>query len=298
MDHDAQFRRGLLLGLAAYVIWGFLPLYFHALRDVPPVELVGWRIVATLPLCLVIIARRGQSPDLRAALANRAVLAQLACSALLIGGNWLIYVTAIMHGHVLAASLGYFINPLVNVLLGTVFLGEKLSRRQWLAVAIATAGIALLLGDALDMLAISLSLAVTFALYGLVRKVTPVGSVPGLTIETMVLVLPAIGVVAWFAYAPAGSSMARDPFTAAMLLGTGVLTAIPLLMFAVAARRLNLSLLGFIQFISPTIVFLMGVTVFHEALDPLRTGCFVLIWIAIALFSWDMLARRSRNAAT
>nr|WP_295529940.1 EamA family transporter RarD [Novosphingobium sp. Chol11] len=282
---------GLATAIATYLIWGFLPLYLKKLSFVPALELVGWRIIFTLPLCLIFIHARRQWGDLAAALANRRVLLNLCMSALLIGGNWLLYTNAINNGHVLAASLGYYICPLLNVLLGTVFLGERLNRVQWLAVGIAAMGIGLLLYGAADVFGVALSMAASFALYGLVRKLTPVGSVPGLTIETSLLILPAIGVCLWLARLPAGSSIAGGPAVVALLFGSGVLTAVPLLLFAVAARKLDLSVLGFIQFIAPTIVFVLGHFVFHEPLDAVRLTCFVLIWIAIALFSWDMLRR-------
>lgn len=290
--HREKPASGLALALAAYALWGVFPLYFHALRAVPPLELVGWRVILTMPVCIAIIAWRGQGAELWRALSTPKILLQLAISAVLVGGNWLIYVMAVTNGHVLAASLGYYINPLVNVLLGTALLGEKLGRRQWLAVGIAAAGIALLVGGALNMLGIALSLAFTFGLYGFVRKLVPVGSVPGLTIETMVLLLPALAVVAWYSATPAGSGMTIDPTTTALLLCAGAVTAVPLLMFAVAARRMDLSTLGFVQFLSPTIAFLLGIFMFGETLDPARLACFVLIWSAIALFSWDLLAKR------
>lgn len=294
-SHHRAGSGGLLFALAAYVIWGFLPIYFKLLHHVPPLELVAWRILFTLPLCLLFIALRRQWPDLRAAVTNPRTLLRLGASALLIASNWLIYVAAIQQGHVLAASLGYYINPLLNVLLGTVLLGERLNRARWIAVAIATAGIALLLWGAVEMLGIALALAVSFALYGLVRKLTPVGAVPGLTVETAVLFLPAAAMAWHFAGQPGGSSLGSGPATAGLLIGSGVLTGVPLLLFAVAARRLDLSTLGFCQFIAPTIAFLLGVAMFHEPLDPVRLACFVLIWIAIALFSHDMWKNRARG---
>ncbi|MFM6829625.1 MAG: EamA family transporter RarD [Novosphingobium sp.] len=288
MSHSPAFRRGLAAALIAYIFWGVLPLYFRALHGVPPLELVGWRVVFTLPVCLVIVAIRKQGPQLRAAFASPRLLAQLALSAALIGGNWLIFIIAINNGHVLATSLGYYINPLLNVLLGTMLLGERLSRLQWLAVALAGAGIALLLAGAFDMLAVALSLAMTFAFYGFVRKQAPVGSVPGLTIETAVLFVPALIVVWLAALSPQGSSMAGGGHIPPLLSASGVATAIPLMLFAVAARAMPLSTLGFLQFIAPTISFVLGLTVFGETLDATRLGCFALIWTAIALYSWDM----------
>ena len=286
---------GLAAAITTYLIWGFLPLYFKQLTFVPPLELIGWRIVFTLPLCLIFIRVRRQASDLVAALTTPRVMRNLCISAMLIGCNWLFYVKAINGGHLLASSMGYYICPLINVLLGTVFLGERLSRVQWLAVASAAIGIAVLLSGAADTLGVALSIAVSFALYGLVRKVTPVGSVPGLTIESGLLFLPAVAVLIWYARSPAGSVMAGGPGVGALLFGCGVLTAVPLLLFAVAARKLDLSLMGFIQFIAPTIVFLLGHFVFREPLDTVRLTCFVMIWIAIALFSWDMLRRSGRS---
>ena len=283
------------MAVGAYLIWGFLPLYLMLVRAVPPFEFVGWRIIFTLPLCLLFIALRRQTGDLLAALRNPAVMVRLAVSSVLIGVNWLIYIAAIQAGHVFAASLGYYINPLVNVLAGTLFLREKLSARRWVAVALATAGVSLLAWDARDMLWISLSLAVSFSAYGLVRKLTPVGSLPGLTIESAVLLLPAIAVAAYYAGLPAGSAFGRDAGSSLLLMLGGVVTAVPLLLFAIAARRMDYSTLGFVQFIAPTIVFLLGLFVFHEPLRHVQLACFVAIWCAIAIFVWDLLARR--NAA-
>lgn len=295
MNESSTLRRGLASALAAYVMWGLLPLYFRALHAVPPLELVGWRVLFTVPVCFVIISFRKQWPDVRAALTSGHVLGLLVLSALLIGSNWLIFVIAINSGHVLATSLGYYINPLINVVLGTVFLGERLTRVQWMAVALAGAGIALLLGGALDTLAVALSLAFTFAFYGFVRKKAPVGAVPGLTIETVLLVAPALVIVWLGAVSPAGSALAMGGYETPLLIASGVATAIPLLLFAVAARSLPLSTLGFVQFLSPTLSFILGLTVFGEALDTTRLACFALIWAAIALYSWDMV-KRARQA--
>jgi chloramphenicol-sensitive protein RarD len=298
MNDRPNDRSGLWLAVLAYVLWGFLPLYFRALHTVPPLELVGWRVVFTLPLCLLIIRWRGQVGEVRAAFANRRTLMQLCGSALLIGSNWLIYVLAIQHGHVLAASLGYYINPLINVVLGTALLGERLSRTQWVAVAIAASGTALLVAGALDMLGVAMALAVTFAGYGLVRKLTPVGAVPGLTVETTLLLLPGIAAVTWFAQSPEGSSLGKDATTTTLLVLAGGATAVPLLLFAVAARKLDLSVLGFVQFVSPTIAFVLGLTVFGEPLDTTRLACFMLIWLAIGIYSWDMFRRRAKYSRT
>ncbi|GGD88782.1 permease [Tsuneonella deserti] len=292
-DASSPARSGLPAALGAYLIWGFLPLYLIFVSAVPPFEFVAWRIIWTLPLCLVIVSLRRQWPEIRAALGSPRVLATLTASAALIGINWLVYIWAIQTGEVFAASLGYYINPLINVLLGTLLLGEKLTARGWAAVAIAGAGIALLLGGALTTLWISVTLALSFGAYGLLRKRVPVGALPGLTIESLILLLPAFGTVAWFASTPAGASFGHEWSLSLLIVLGGALTAIPLWLFAVAARRMAYSTLGFVQFLSPTIVFVLGLTVFHKPLLPVQLAAFVAIWIAIAVFVWDLRASRT-----
>ena len=288
---------GLAAALGAYFLWGFLPLYLILVREVPPFEFVGWRIIWTVPICFILIALRRQWPDIKAALADRRTLSWLVVSAALIGANWLIYIWAIQRGHVYAASMGYYLNPMLNVALGTIFLHEKLSRRQWLAVAIACAAIASLLFGALSTLWITLSLAGTFGFYGLVRKQTPVGAVPGLAIESVLLVLPSTAIVWWYASSPAGTSFGQDVNLSLLIMLGGVVTAVPLLLFAIAARKLPYSTLGFIQFLAPTIVFVLGLTVFEETLEPAELGAFILIWIAIGIFVSDLFAKRKSTVA-
>ena len=291
---------GLPHALGAYIIWGLLPLYLRLIHDVPPFEFVAWRIVFTVPLCLLFVAVWRQGPELRRVLGDPRLLGRLLLTALLIGINWTIYIAAVQHGHVLATSLGYYINPLVNVLTGTLFLKERLSKRQWAAVGLAALGVSLLAWGARDTLWISLSLAVSFSLYGLLRKVSPVGSLPGLTIESLVLLLPASAVAWWFAQQPGGSAVGHDTVKTLLVAASGLLTALPLLMFATAAQRMDYSSLGMVQFLSPTIVFVLGLFVFGEPLKPVQLACFVLIWAAIALFVWDLLAlrRQVRPAAS
>ncbi|KZY92248.1 MULTISPECIES: EamA family transporter RarD [unclassified Erythrobacter] len=290
-------RTGLAAAFSAYVIWGFLPLYLILVRSVPAFEFVGWRIIWTMPLCLLIVLARRQGPDLRAALANRRTLGLLALSATLIAVNWVVYVWAIQNGQVYAASLGYYINPLVNVLLGTVLLGEKLSRPQWAAVGLAGIGVSLLAAGALTTLWISLTLALSFGSYGLIRKQLDVGSVPGLTIESALLLLPSLA-VAWYYAQTQGSSFAVSTELSLAIMAGGVVTAFPLLLFAIAARKLPYSMLGFIQFLAPSIVFVLGLTVFGEELKPVQAACFACIWAAAAIFVWDLVARTRKPAAS
>lgn len=288
-------KSGLAPALGAYLIWGFLPLYLILVRAVPAFEFVAWRIVWTLPICLLIVLVRRQWPDVRAAIADRRTLGWLGVSSLLIGVNWFVYIWAIQSGEVYAASLGYYINPLINVLLGTLLLGERLTKTQWAAVAVAAVGVALLAETALTTLWISLTLALSFGSYGLVRKQVPVGSLPGLTIESALLFLPSLALAGWFA-TTRGSSFLVSPELSALIVLGGVLTAIPLLLFAIAARRMPYSTLGFLQFISPSIVFVLGLTVFEQPLQPAQAACFACIWLAAGIFVWD-LVRRSRSAS-
>jgi chloramphenicol-sensitive protein RarD len=294
-DSTAQ-PSGLPPALGAYLIWGFLPLYLLLVKSVPPIEFVGWRIIWTLPLCLLIVAFRRQFPELLAALRSPRSLLALLASAVLIGINWFVYIWAIMAGEVYATSIGYYLNPLINVLLGTLVLGERLSRRQWVAVAIAALAVALLAAGATSSLWISLTLGFSFALYGLVRKQVAVGSLPGLTIESAILLAPAAAIAAWYAASPAGSAFGQDAWMSGLIIFSGVVTAVPLLLFAIAARRMDYSTLGFIQYVAPTIVFILGLTVFEQPLAPAKLASFVLIWIAVAVFSWDLWTRRKSAA--
>ncbi len=288
---------GLAMAVGAYLIWGLLPLYLMFVRAVPALELVAWRIIWTIPFCLAMLMIGGIWPDLRAALRDRKILSRLTMSSLLIAVNWVVFTLAVQSGHLFAASLGYYINPLVNVLFGTLFLGEKLNPRQWFAVGLATLGVSLLAFGALEMLYISVTLAISFSSYGLLRKLTPVAPLPGLTIESAFLLLPALAITAWYAAGPGGSGMAQTPGLAVLVMASGVLTGTPLLLFAGAAKRMDYSALGMVQFMSPTISFIIGLTVFKEALRPVQLACFVLIWLAIAVFVWDLFAQRRAASA-
>ena len=292
MTASGKTQNGLAFAIGAYLIWGLLPLYLRLVHTVPPTEFVGWRILFTVPVCLVIVSFRRQWSDVAAALRAPKVLGALLGSALLIGCNWLIYVFAIQSGHVFAASLGYYINPLVNVLIGTLFLGERLGRRQWAACAIAAMGVAILAWGARDMLLISVALAVTFGLYGLVRKLAPVGSLPGLTVETLLLLAPAIGWLAFLGHGQPETHFGQEAGLSLLIAFSGMVTAVPLLLFALAARRMEYSALGFVQYIAPTIVFITGLAVFDEPLRPIQVMSFVLIWASIAIFTWDIVATR------
>lgn len=296
-DLDPGRPGGLPYALGAYAIWGLFPLYLMQIHHVPPLEFVGWRVVLTLPVCLVIIVLRRQLGQLLAALRDPKAVGILAASALIIGVNWLVYVTAVQTGHIFAASLGYYINPLVNVLTGTIFLKERLSRTQWFAVAVAGFGVSILAWGAWEMLGISLTLAISFAGYGLLRKLAPVESLPGLAVESFLLLLPATGILAWQVAQTGGLSFGHGTMNDSLLACAGLVTATPLLLFAAAARRMEYSTLGFVQYLAPTLVFLFGLFVFEEELRTVQLVCFLFIWTAVAIYSIDLLTRRKRVVA-
>lgn len=287
-------RAGVLFALGAYGIWGVLPLYFRALGPVPPTQMVAHRICWSLLFVGALLTLRRAWPEVRTAMNDRRTLGLLFASAALISVNWLVYTWAVTHGHVLAGSLGYYLTPLINVALGTLVLNERLSRAALGAVLLALAGVAALLVSALDTLWISLSLALSFSAYGLLRKIAPVAAVPGLAIETA-LMLP-IALPWLLTLGPAGA-WGRDAGTDALLVLSGAATAIPLLMYAAAAKRLRYATLGLMQFIAPTLQFLLAVTLFGEAFTTGHAIAFTCIWTAVAIYLTDTLRSRAREQA-
>lgn len=287
---------GLAEALGAHAIWGVMPLYLILVREVPPLEFVAWRVIFTLPLCLAIIIWRKQGADLLRVLKDIRTLLILLAAALIVGINWVLYVVAIQTGHVYAASLGYYILPLMMMILGLVILREKMSRLQWVSAALAATGVAFLAAGALTTLWFSVTIAVTFGVYGLIRKMVSVGPLVGLTIETMLLTIPAICMALWFAATPNGSSITQGPQLAIYIALGGPMTAIPLILFTAAARKMDYTMIGFLQFISPTIVFLLGMFLFKEKLSLVQLSCFVLIWASMVLFVWHLFGTKKQTA--
>jgi chloramphenicol-sensitive protein RarD len=280
-------RTGFLLGLAAYALWGVLPIYFKALAAVPAVDIVAHRILWSLPyLALLILLSRGW-PKVRAALAQPRTIGILLLTALLIGGNWLLYVYAVTSDHILAASFGYYLNPLANVLLGRFVLHERLNRLQWTAVAVAAAGISVLAAGALEQLWISLTLCVSFALYGLLRKIVPADAITGLGIETVILFPLAIGWLAW-RHSAGAPVMGTNEAQAGLLLLAGIVSTTPLLLFTAAAKRLQYSTLGMLQFLAPTLQFAIAV-LYGERITWAHVAAFPAIWLALALYVTALL---------
>ena len=283
-----SYGNGLFYALGAHAIWGSMPIYLILVNRVPVLEFVAWRTLFTVPVCLVLIFATSAGEELRAVLRDLRTMRTLLASSCMIAVNWFLYVWAIQTGHVYAASLGYYILPLTMMLLGLVVLGERLTRLQWCAVSLAAIGVGALATGALTTMWISLSLAISFGIYGLLRKTVKAGPLVGLAVESLVLAPLAGALIAWYAISPQGTVMGRDSLeTFAITIG-GLMTAVPLLLFATAARRMPYTVIGFLQFISPTIVFVLGLTVFGEELHPAQLACFVAIWIAAALFTWGL----------
>lgn len=279
---------GFVLGLAAYGLWGILPIYFNALRKVPPVDIVAHRILWSLPFLALLIIASGGWKKVRSVAARPRTVGMLFLTALLIGTNWLLYVDAVTSGHILAASFGYYLNPLANVLLGRFVLGERLTRLQWTAVAIAAAGISVLAAGALSQLWMSLALCITFALYGLFRKIVPTDALTGLAVETAILFPLSIAWLGWGALAsqPVLGTSTRDT---ELLLLAGIVSTTPLLLFTAAARRLPYSTLGMLQFVAPTLQFLIAVLLYGEHVTYAHAIAFPAIWLALGLYVIAML---------
>ena len=293
-----QARAGLIFGLFAYFLWGVLPIYFKWLAGISPIDIVAHRVIWSLPfLAILVMATRGWS-QIRVALRDRKTVGLLLATSLLIAINWLLYVYAVVSGHILAGSLGYYLNPLMNIVLGRFILHEPLTRLQWSAVAVAAAGVAVLAAGAGTTLWISLTLCVTFATYGLLRKVAAVDSIAGLSIETAILFPLALG---WILL---GLGAGRPVFGSTveqgwLLVLAGVVSTTPLLLFTAAARRLRYSTLGMLQFLAPTLQFLIAVAIYDEAFTTAHAIAFGAIWAALVLYTTSLLRdlRAQRAAA-
>jgi chloramphenicol-sensitive protein RarD len=297
MTESPESRRGLASGIGAYALWGLLPVYFHFVASVSGTEIVAQRVVwsVVLLLPLVLLARRGGA--VWQALTTPRVLAMLVASAALIATNWLLYVWAVQHHQVLAASMAYFLNPLINIALGVALLGEKLRRAQAAAVVLAGAGVAVLALDAGTGLWLSLSIALSFAFYGLIRKLAPVDALSGLAVETLLLGPVALGYLYWLA-GHGGLSFGQEAGLTVLLVLAGLVTTVPLLLFAAAARALRMTTLGLLQFIAPSLQFMLAITLFGEVLDTRRIISFGLIWAGLAVYvAGNLLARGRRPAA-
>jgi len=286
-------KRGAWQAVGAYLAWGLFPLYWKQIESVPALELIGHRIAWSFVTLVAIAAVTGKTG---APLRPRGrVLAIFTLSAVLISVNWFTYVWAVNGGFVVETSLGYFINPLVSVLFGVLVLGERLRRPQWLAIGLAAGGVAYLTLAHGSLPWIALVLAVSFGSYGLVRKIAPLDSFDGLTLETGLLFLPAVAYLGYTEHAGRGAFLHAGPFSDVLLVGAGPVTTVPLLLFASAARRIPLSLMGVLQYIAPTVQFLLGVLVYKEPFDRAQLVGFALVWTALVVFGTEGLLRKTEN---
>ncbi|HEY5973530.1 MAG TPA: EamA family transporter RarD [Geobacteraceae bacterium] len=286
-DRHTASRQGLLYGILAYFVWGFFPLYFKAIAAVPALQVVCHRIVWSLLFLLAVIGWRGEWTALRTAFRSARSIALLTSTALLIATNWLVFIVAVGHDQVLQSSLGYFITPLVSVLLGVLFLKERLRRLQLVSLVLAAAGVLLLTWHFGAIPWTALILAVTFGSYGLLRKVVAVDSLAGLTVETMLLGPPALGYLIFVVATGHGPLLGVTMAEHICLPLAGVVTAIPLLLFAAAARRLRLATIGFLQYLTPTLHFLLAVVVFNEPFSSSHLASFICIWAGLVIYSID-----------
>ncbi|MBY5788914.1 EamA family transporter RarD [Rhizobium leguminosarum bv. viciae] len=281
--------RGFAFALTAYLLWGFLPIYMKAVAHISPAEVIAHRIVWSLPLAGIVLIVLGRTQDIRAALSSPRMLAMAALTASLITVNWGTYVWAIGAGHSLDAALGYFINPLFSIFLGAVFLKEKLQPLQIAAIALAALAVAILALDSGGIPWVALTLAVSWGFYALLRKTLPLGPNQGFFLEVLILSGPALLYILYLEFGGQGHLYGTGLADTTLLLGCGVITAVPLMIYANGAKLLKLSTIGIMQYIAPTMIFLIAVFVFHEPFGTARMIAFPLIWAGLFLYSWSML---------
>ena len=289
-------RAGLLVGLLCYTLWGFLPLLFHLLASVGSVSIVANRTIWSLFFVGGILLASGRMGEVRVALADRRTLRSMIISAVLLAANWLIYVYAVESGQVLEGSFGYFINPLVNVAIGMLFLGERQKPWQLVSIGVAVAAIGIQAIGVGRIPYIALSLAVSFGFYGFFRKTAKVNSASGLFVETIVLVPAALAWLVFGFVRDGGVGIMADPYYLTLLVLTGPATAVPLLLFAFAVQRLRLTTIGMLQYLSPSLQFLLAIFVFKEPINPMQLLSFGLIWLSLLIYSADSLVRRRAAA--
>jgi chloramphenicol-sensitive protein RarD len=288
----AENRRGLLLGAAAYAMWGLFPLYWPLMKPAGAIEILAHRIFWSLAVMVVLVFASRRTSQLRAVLSDRRTRTILIIAAVLITVNWGTYIWGVNNGHVVETSLGYFINPLVTVLMGVFLLGERLRRLQWVALALAALAVVGLTIEYGRPPWVALVLAFSFGSYGLAKKKANRGAVESLAVETAVIAPVALGYIIWLMVQGSSSFGHHGTGHAALMVSTGAVTAIPLICFGAAATRVSMTTIGVMQYFTPTIQFALGVLVFHEPMPPMRLAGFILIWIALALFTFEVVKHR------
>ncbi|PWK75622.1 EamA family transporter RarD [Aminobacter sp. AP02] len=288
--------RGFLYALTVYLMWGVLPFYMKAVAHIPAPEVVAHRIVWSIPVAGLLLLWMGRTADIKAALRNKRTLANGALTAALITMNWGIYVWAIGNDRALETALGYYINPLFTVFLGAVVLGEKLSRGQLVAIALALIAVALLTWETGGLPWVSIALALTWGFYALFKKTLPIGPAQGFLLEVLILGIPALGYIAYLQATGVGHFGTTGAVDVWLLMGCGLVTAIPLILFANGAKLLRMSTIGIMQYIAPTIIFFIAIFIFKEPFSSERAVAFGLIWAALAVYTWSMFHDRSKNS--
>lgn len=287
--------RGFAFALAAYLMWGFLPVYMKALADVPTLEVLVHRVLWSVPVALAVLVWLGRTADLRSALGSPRMLAMGTLTAALISINWGLYVYAVQSGQAMEAALGYYINPLFSVLLGRVLLGERLDRLQWLSVALAAAAVGILTIEAGRVPFLAISMMLSWGFYAYFKKSLPLGPNQGFTLEVILLTPFALGYAIWLALTGQAVFLNGDGPTTALLIGAGLVTAIPLMVYANGAKLLRLTTIGIMQYITPTMIFLTAVFVFGEPFGQARAIAFPIIWAALALYTMALVRQVRRG---
>lgn len=283
--------KGLFLAVTAYLMWGFLPLYMKALAAVPVLEVLAHRVVWSVPVAGAILVWLGRTGDLKAALRSPRMIGMAALTAGLISVNWGIYVWSIQSGHALEAALGYYINPLFSIFLGAVLLGERMNRAQVVAVALAALAVGVLTFEAGQVPVVALGLTVSWGFYAYLKKRLPLGPNQGFMLEVLILMPFALGFLGWVG-AEGGLVFGADAWLTGLLLLAGVVTAVPLMIYANGAKLLRLSTIGILQYIAPTMIFLTAVFVFDEPFGTARAVAFPMIWAALVIYTGSMLRRK------
>jgi chloramphenicol-sensitive protein RarD len=292
LDADSKARRGFLLALGAYLLWGLLPFYMKAVAHLPLAEVIAHRIVWSVPIAAAVLVWAGRTADFKAALRSPRTIAMAALTAALISVNWGIYVWAIAVDRTVETALGYYINPLVSVVVGALLLGERLDRLQIAAAVLAAVAVAVLTIEGGKLPWVSLALAFSFAAYGFFRKTLPIGPSQGFLLEVLLLSVPALGYIAYLIATGQDHIVSSSGTDTALLIGCGPVTSVPLLLFAFGAKLLRLSTIGIMQYIAPTMVFLIAVLIFDEPFGTTQAMAFALIWAALAIYSWSMFRGR------
>ncbi len=298
MPHNNEYKQGIIYALSAYIMWGVAPLYFKIIEDVAPLDILLHRVVWSFLFILTILLVTVRFKNIRALLKQRKKIGLLVVTSLLIAVNWLIFIWSVTNGHMLDASLGYYINPIFNVLLGTVFLQEKLRKMQWVAVLLAVCAVLIELLVFGSIPWVSISLAVTFGFYGLLRKKIQADAMSGLFIETLILLPLALAYVVFIDSSSLQSFVAEGISFSLILIASGVVTTLPLLAFSAAAIRIPLSTLGFIQYIGPSLMLLLAVFMYNEPIGEHKLLSFGFIWLALIVYTADGYRFRNKQKAT